>query len=83
MKTQSQWLTQFVEFNMEKRTETEKNDDKDGKKLHKLMNDAVYGKTIENVRNRSVVKNCTKWKRLFEINIRSKLYVTKSYLMMI
>ena len=41
---QSQWLKQYVEFNTQKRIEAEKNGDKDGKALYKLMNNAVYGK---------------------------------------
>ena len=49
---QSQWLKQHVEFNTQKIIE----DGKDGKALHKLMDNAVYGKAIENVRNRIDVK---------------------------
>ena len=39
-----------------KRIETGKNRDKYGKALHKLMNNAVYGKTMENLRSRIDVK---------------------------
>ena len=50
---QSLWLKPYVEFNTQKRIEAEKkNGDKDGKVLYKFMNNAVYGKTLENVRNR-------------------------------
>ena len=49
---QSQWLKPYVEFNTQKRIEAEKNGDKDGKTLYKLMSNAVYSKTMENVRNR-------------------------------
>ena len=36
--------------------EAEKNNDKDGKELYKLMNNAIYIKTIENMRNRINLK---------------------------
>ena len=39
-----------------KKIEAEKNGDKDGKRLSKLMNKAVYGNTMENLRNRIDVK---------------------------
>ena len=53
---QSQWLKPYIEFNTQKITEIEKNDDKDGKALCKSMNNAIYGKTIENLRNRTNLK---------------------------
>ena len=53
---QSQWLKPYVEFNTQKRIEAEKNGDKDGKTLYKLMSNAVYSKTMENVRKRIDVK---------------------------
>ena len=49
---QSQWLKEYVEFNTHKKIEAEKNGDKDGKVLYKLMNNAVYRKTMGNLRNR-------------------------------
>ena len=65
---QSQWLKQYIEFNTQKRIEAEKNGDKDGKALCKSMNNAVYGKTMKNLRNiidvrlRSNKKDYLKWK---------------------
>ena len=53
---QFQWLKQYVEFNAQKRIEAEKNDEKDGKALYKLMDNAAYGKRMENLRNRIDVK---------------------------
>ena len=44
---QSQWLKPYVEFNKQKRKETEKNCDKNGKVLYKLMNNAVWDKNWE------------------------------------
>ena len=53
---QSQWLKPYIEFNIQKRIVAEKNSDKDGKALYKLMNDAICGKTMEDLRNRINVK---------------------------
>ena len=38
-----------MEFNPQKRIEAEQNDVKDGKAFNKLMNNAIYSKTIENL----------------------------------
>ena len=53
---QAQWLEQYVEFNIQKRIEAEKNGAKNGKALDKLMNNVVYGKTTGILRNGIDVK---------------------------
>ena len=50
--TQSTWLADYIDFNTEKRKEAVRNNDSAGKDLFKLMNNAVFGKTMENLRNR-------------------------------
>ena len=44
--SQSQWLKAYIEFNTQKRMETEKNNEKDEKALYKLMNNATHGKAM-------------------------------------
>ena len=44
---QLQWLTPYIEFSTHERIEAEKNGDQDGKALSKLLNNAIYGKTME------------------------------------
>ena len=51
---QSQWVKLYIEFNTQKRIETEKMTD--GKALYKLTNNAIYRKTKENLGNRIIVK---------------------------
>ena len=46
IRIQSQWLKQYAEFNTQKWIQAEKNGGKGGKALYKLMNNAVYGKTM-------------------------------------
>ena len=48
---QSQWLKPCVKFYTQKRIEAEKNGEKDGKVLNRLINNAVYCKAMKNVRN--------------------------------
>ena len=47
IRIQSQWLKPCVEFNTQKRIETEKNGGKDEKVLYKSVNNGVYGITME------------------------------------
>ena len=45
-----QWLRQSIDFNTQKRIEAGKNRHKNEKVFHKLINNAIYGKTMENFR---------------------------------
>jgi hypothetical protein len=61
---QSAWLAPFIDFNTKKRQEAKNDFEKD---FFKLMNNSVYGKTMENVKNRMQLhmttskENAVKW----------------------
>lgn len=50
---ESAWLKPYIDFNTEQRTKSKSLFEKD---LWKLMNNSFYGKTMENIRNRSEIK---------------------------
>ena len=76
---QSRWLEKYISFNTQKQNKAENNFEKD---FYKLLNNAFYGKTMENVRNRLKIKFIKKDDHKEIIKQQSKLTfngIHKSY----
>jgi hypothetical protein len=78
---QKPWLKPYIEFNTEMRKQAKNEFEKD---FFKLMNNSVFGKTMENVKNRVNIhattsdKNAVKW--FSKVNLKNAKYFSGLYL---
>lgn len=72
---QSPWLKKYIDINTHHRTQAKTSFEKD---FFKLLNNAVYGKTIENVENRKNIKLVCSWETMKKNSLGARALISKA-----
>ena len=73
---QEAWLKPYIDMNTKLRTEAKNDFEKD---FFKLMNNSVFGKTMENVRNHRDIKLVTSENRRNKLVLEPNYHTTKHF----